>query len=88
MLVMHRRCRASEMVDLVDLQEQGLHNVMADELEPMVTKVMLHILFPPSEQIIHHNDMVTSSHELVHKMAANEPRTSCHHDPQRLALQP
>ena len=86
--VMHRRGRASEMVDVVDLQHERLHDVMADELELRVTKVVHHILLPSREQIVHHNHSVAAQDELVDQMAPYESRPARHNNPQRPPPQP
>ncbi len=75
------------MIDLIDFQKQRLNNIMADELKPRVSKMMHHILLPASEEVVHNNDAVSPGHQLVHKMAANESRSSCHHNSERLPLQ-
>ncbi len=86
-LVVNWGCGACQMIDLIDFQKQRLNNIMADELKPRISKMMHHILLPASEEVVHNNDAVSPGHQLVHKMAANESRSSCHHNSERLPLQ-
>ena len=46
------------MVDLVDLEEEGLHDVVADELEAGVAEVVHHILLLTSEVVRHDHAVV------------------------------
>lgn len=79
---MNRRGRASQVVDLIDLQQNRLHNIMSNELEPRVLEMMDDVLLPPREEVIDHDHVVTSGDELVHEMAPHEPRPARHDDPQ------
>lgn len=79
--------RAGEMVDLVDLEEERLYDVVADELEPGVPKMVHHVFFPPREEVIHNDHTVPSLDQTVHKVRADEPGTASHHDPEPLPFQ-
>lgn len=76
------------MIDLIDLEKQWLHNVMADQLEVRVSEVMHDVLLPPCEEVINDDDVITSRHQPIHEMAPNKPRTTGDDDPKPLALQP
>ncbi|RAL43548.1 hypothetical protein DM860_012689 [Cuscuta australis] len=85
---MNRRCRAGEVVDLVNLEEKGLDDVVPDELEPGVAEVVHHVLLPPGEEVVDDDHAVASGHQAVHQVAPDESRPARHHDPQTLPLQP
>lgn len=76
------------MIDLINFQQQGLHDVVSNHLKPRVSKMMHHILLPPREKIIHNNHTIPSRHQPVHQMTPHKPRATCHHNPQPLVLQP
>lgn len=77
-----------QVVDLINLQEEWLNDVMSDELEPRVSKMVHHVLFPPCEKIIHHNHAVSSPNQPVHQVAPHETSSPGNHYPQPLPLQP
>ncbi len=81
-LVMDRWGWACEMIDLINLQKQRFDHIMANELKPRVAKMMHHILFPPSEEVVNNNDAVTSCNQFVYKMASHEACPSCHYHSQ------
>lgn len=83
-LVMNRRCGASKVVDLIDLQEDGLNDVVSNELEPGVTEMMHEVLFPAREEIVNDNDAVTAGDETVNKVTSDEPCTTADNDSEGL----
>lgn len=87
-LVMHRRGRASEVVDLVNFQENRLDDVVSDEFEPGIPEVVNQVVLPPREEVIHHDHAVPSLHQTVHEVAPHEAGPTSHENPQGLPLQP
>lgn len=75
-LIMNRGGRAGQVVDLIDLQQNRLNDVMPNELEPRVPKMVHQIILPPGKEIINHNHVVAPVKELVNKMRPNEPSTA------------
>ncbi|GER43504.1 acyl-CoA N-acyltransferases super family protein [Striga asiatica] len=75
-LVMHGRCRAGQVVDLIHLQQNRLHNIMPDQLEPRIPEQMHHVLFPPREEIVDHDHVVTPGDQLIHQMAPDKTGTA------------
>jgi hypothetical protein len=67
-LVVHRGGKANEVIDLVDLEQEGLDDVMPDELKFGVPKVVHHVLFPPREEVIHDDHVVPLLNQTVHEM--------------------
>lgn len=75
------------MVDLVYFQQDGLDDVVADELEPGVSEMLQQVLFPAGEEVIDHYYTVAPSYQPVHQMAPHEPGSPGHQYPQPLSLQ-
>ena len=60
-LVMDRRRRASEIVDLIDLEQDRLGHVVPDELESLVVEQMRrYSAFAAGEKIVEADDLVPS----------------------------
>lgn len=78
---MHGRGRASKVVDLIHLQQNGLHHIVADQLESWVSKMMNNILLPPCEEVVDHDHIVPPCYQLVHEVAPHKPGPTSDHDP-------
>ncbi|KAB8106833.1 hypothetical protein EE612_041336, partial [Oryza sativa] len=87
-LVVHGGRRARQVVDLVHLQEDRLHDVVPDHLEVRVAGVVQHVLLPPREQVVHHHHAVAARQQPVHQVAPHEPGSPRHHHAEPLLLQP
>ena len=74
------------MVDLIDFEQERLDDVVSDELEPWVTEMVHHVLFPSGEEVIDHDHAIASLHQTVHQVGPNETGPAGHHDPQTLAF--
>ncbi|KAF4366646.1 hypothetical protein G4B88_010721 [Cannabis sativa] len=85
---MDRGGRASQMIDLVNLEEKWLDDVVSDHLESGVTEMVHHVLFSSSEKIINDNHAVTTLHETVHEVRPDETCSASNNDPLPLSLQP
>lgn len=86
-LVINRRCGASEVVDLIDLQEDGLNDVVSNELKHGVPEMVHEVLFPTREEVIDDNDAVAAGDETVDEVASDEPGTAGDHDSQGLPFE-
>jgi hypothetical protein len=75
-LVVHWRRRAGEVVDPVDLEEDGLYDVVAEQLEPGVAEVVRDVRLPPGEEVVYHDHAVPLLQKSVHEVAAYEPGTA------------
>ena len=80
-LVMHRGGRTSQVVDLINLQKYRFDDVVSNELEPGVPKMVDQVIFPTSEEIINDDHAVTPSNQTVNEVATNEPGPTGNHDP-------
>ncbi len=71
-LVVNRRGRAGEVVDLVhfDIEREG--HVMAQELEPRITVQVIDVPLRPGEKVVHANDVVTFRQEGIDQVRADE----------------
>lgn len=85
---MDRRGRASEVVDLVNLEQNRLNDVVSDELKPRISEVVDQVVLPSREEIINDDHAVPSRDQTVHKVAPHEPGPTGHHYPQPLVLHP
>jgi hypothetical protein len=72
-LVVHRRRRTGEVVDPIDLEEDGLDDVVTEQLEPGVAEVVRNVGFPPGEEVVDHDHAVPLLQQPVHEVAAHEP---------------
>src|ERR1035437_243229 len=75
---MDRRRRASEIVDLIDLEQDGLGNVVTDHLEPIVTGKMGDIHLAAGKEVIEAEHFVPFVEKPFAKMRADEPGASSH----------
>lgn len=78
---MNRRGRASQVVDLIDFEKYRLDHIVSNELEPGVPKMVDQVLFPPGEEIVNHNHIITSLDKLIDKVTTNKPGPTGDHDP-------
>ena len=83
---MNWRSGASEMVDLVNFQEQRFDHVMADKLEVGVPEMVHDVLFPSGEEVIYDDHAVSSRNQTVHEVGPYEPGSTCYDDSQTLPL--
>ena len=67
---MDRRCRTGEIENLIDLHEQGMGDVVAKELEGLVTEQMLDIASRAGEEIVDAENLATGIEQTVAKMRA------------------
>lgn len=85
---MNRGGRASEVVDLIDLEEEWFDDVVADQLEPRVSEMVHNVLLAPREEVVDDDHAIPSRDQAVHEVAPDEPRPTGDHDPKTLPLQP
>jgi hypothetical protein len=55
---MNRRCGASKVVDLIDLEQDRLSHIMPHELKFMIIEQMSNVLLPPGKKIVQANDFI------------------------------
>lgn len=75
------------MVDLVNFQEDGLDDVVSNELEVGVSKVVKQILFPAGKEIINDDDAIASLNQTIHQVASDEASPTGHQNPLPLSSQ-
>jgi hypothetical protein len=73
---MDRRCRASEIVDLIYLEQDRLGDIVPDQLKAMIVQQVRDILLAASEEIIETNNVVALREQSFTKMRANKPGTA------------
>lgn len=87
-LVMHRRCGASEVVDLIHLQQDRFDHVVPDQFEVRVPQMVKQIVLPSGEEIVDHDHVIPPLDQSVDQVGPYEPGPACHHDPHPFLLQP
>ena len=74
--------RASQVIDLIHLQQYRFDHIMPNKLEPRIPKMVHYILLPPSKEIINDNHIIPSSNEFVDQMTSHESGSTSHHNSQ------
>jgi hypothetical protein len=69
------------VVDLIDLNVQGVYNVMVEQLKVLVPNPVFNIALASSEEIVGCGNLVTLHHQTVDQVGANKACTSSHQDP-------
>ncbi|KAK3016094.1 hypothetical protein RJ639_006338 [Escallonia herrerae] len=80
-LVMNGRGGAGQVINLVHFQQNRLHHIVPNQLEPGVPKVVHHVLLPPGEKIINDNHIITPSNQLINQMGPHKSGATGHHYP-------
>lgn len=87
-LVVHRGRGAREVIDPVHLEQDGLDDIVAEQLEPGVPEVVRDVVLPPGEEVVHHDHAVPLLQQPVDEVAANEPGPSGDDDAARRRAEP
>jgi|TARA_B110000037_G_scaffold215193_1_gene272254 hypothetical protein len=69
--------RAGEVINAVDLEHEGLTDIMADKLEVRIGKEVGDISFPAGKKVIKADDVVTLVKEALAEMGAEESSSAC-----------
>ena len=80
-LVVDRRGRAGEIVDLVDLHEEGKRHVVAHRLEVVVVQEMNDVFPAAAEIVVDAEDVVAVPQQPFAEMGAEEAGPACHQNP-------
>lgn len=78
---------AGEVVDLVDFQQEGLDDVVSDQLKPRIPEVVYEVLLPAGEEVVDDDDAISPGHEAVDEVAADEAGAAGDDDAEALALE-
>ena len=73
---MHRRRGTGQVVDLFGLQEQRLHDVVPNQLEPRMVDQAPDVLLAAGEEIVDADHLLATLDQPLTKMAAQEPGTT------------
>jgi hypothetical protein len=65
---MRRRGRASQVIDLIDLELEGINHIMTHQFEAGMANKVLDICLTSCEKIIKANDLVSLLDEAVAKV--------------------
>ena len=69
---MRRRSRAGEIVDLVDLDLEGIDHIVPHEFKVRVGQQMNDVLLPAGEQVVEADDIVAVADQPIAKVTAEE----------------
>jgi hypothetical protein len=75
-LVVHGRCRAGEIVDLVDLRVERKGDVVAHQLEMLFADQVLDIALGPGEEIVDTDDIAARREQALAQMRAEKSGTA------------
>ena len=78
MLVMDRRGRARQVVNLIDLQIKWERDVMADEFKMFVIEEVLDVTSGAGKEVVNTEDQRTVCKQMPTQMRAEETGTTCH----------
>ena len=81
MLVVDRRGRAREVVDLVDLDIKWEGDIVSNYFEVSVIEQVLDIATRAGEKIVDAENVAARQEKLLAKVGAEEPRPSRHQKP-------
>lgn len=73
---MRWRSWAGEIVDLIDLDLEGIDYVVAHQFEMRIAEKMRDICLPARKEVIHADDVVTALDQAITKMAAKKSGTA------------
>jgi hypothetical protein len=73
----NRRCGAGHVEDAVDLQQNRIDDIVADDFEPVIVEQMGHMLAPTCKEVIEADDLVTIVEEALAEMRADETSAAC-----------
>ena len=71
-LVVDGRGRARQVVNLVHLQEKGMHDVVAQQLESLVAEQVLDVAPASGEEVVNANEVFSTSQELLAEVASQK----------------
>jgi hypothetical protein len=71
-LVVDRRGRTGEVVDLVHLDDDRLRHVVAQELEPVIVEEVLDVLAGAGEEVVEADDLVAGAEQLLAEVRAEK----------------
>ena len=77
-LVVDRRCRTGEIVDLVDLDIERHRDVVPHEFEARLAMQVVEVALGPGEQVVDAQHLVPLFEQPVDQVRADEPRPAGH----------
>jgi hypothetical protein len=72
MLIVHRGCRAGQVIDLIDLDIERERHVMPDKLEVLVIEQMLDVAAGAGEKIVEADDIGAVVEQALAQMRAQK----------------
>jgi hypothetical protein len=78
MLIVYRRCRASEVVDFIDLDNQRLGDIMAHKFKARLVMQVIDVSFSTSKQIVYTQHFVALFDQPVNQVRTQKTGTTCY----------
>ena len=79
-LVVRRRGRAGEVVNLIHLKLEGLNHIVPHELKVRVVHQVQHIALTTREKVVHANDLVALVEQTLTQMGSQKARAASNQD--------
>ena len=82
-LVMRRRCRAGQIVDVIETRQlvfERPHDVVFNDLEPPAGCQRADVCWPPGVKIVDADHMVALTHQVFGEMRAQKARAACYYN--------
>src|ERR1044071_1154 len=83
-LIMNRRGRTSEIINLVNFKQDRLNDIVAQQLEARVAEKMKDVFASPREEIVQADDLVPVQQQALAKMRADKTCAACDEYPHAL----
>mmetsp|Transcript_6000 Transcript_6000/g.24330 ORF Transcript_6000/g.24330 Transcript_6000/m.24330 type:complete len:390 (+) Transcript_6000:49-1218(+) len=77
-LVVHGRGGARQVVHLVALQQDGLHDIVSDDLEVGLADVVLDVLLGAGEEVVQAHHVIAAGHQEVDQVRPDEAGAARH----------
>lgn len=62
----------NHLITPLTLNIERLHHIMIDELKVFMPNPVLHIPFPPCEEVVHHSHLVAIHHQFISQVGTHE----------------
>src|SRR6185369_17094888 len=72
-LVVHRRSRTREVIDLIDFEEYRLGDVVTQQLEALIVEQVKNVFAPAGEEVVEAEHLVAFADESLTKMRSDKP---------------
>ena len=75
-LIVNRRSRTGQVINLIDLEQDGFDDIMAQQLELMIAEQVQNVFAPPGEEIVETDDFLSFGDQAIAQVRTNESGTA------------